>query len=270
MICYRRVLRTYNASISKETSQTIAKLETRRNGLQRRLNSWFNIQASYVQAVLQVRKASTAAANSSQDALADEEVTEEHPEEMILFLPSQVPESLRVTGCLAGVAEIENRLRIAQASDALEHLKGQLCTYQGLVKYKITQVSGPGQKSNTRARKLLIRFKKSINRSAERYRAARAALQVLDPGGKWKGHFLPLSDTDLKGPSGHSLEEISDQAIMKKRHIKVGQRAGEGYRVLSWIWRVSRNRIMSEEEIATMKKMGMKIDEKDLDHCEWS
>ena len=120
-------------------------------------------------------------------------------------------------------------LRAAQATDALRHIKAQLCTYQGLVRYKIRHVARPRLAANARARILLVRVKKSIRRDAERYRAARAALVLLDLNGDWRVNLRPLLDEDLKGPSGFSPEESVG---------RMGRMAGEGYRVLSWIWKV--------------------------------
>jgi len=54
---------------------------------------------------------------------------------------------------------------------------------------------------------------------AERYRAARDALMVLCPSGKWKKRLLLLLDTDIRPPT-------SDGAT------------GEGRRKLTWIWRM--------------------------------
>ncbi len=180
-------------------------------------------------------------AMTSKDVEQDEELerasrlsTDNDPERVRLFLLSQLPSSLWSTGCMHGLHEIELKLRIAQANDALEQLKQHLCVYSGLVHYKITQVSGPGQKANTRARSLLDRFWEKVMRCAERYKIARAALETLDPTGNWQERFKPLLASDLKGPNGRSPDDAI--AAMSKR----AKRTGEGLREVSWIWRVRR------------------------------
>ena len=100
--------------------------------------------------------------------------------------------------------------------------------------------SGLGVASNTWARNLLKRFKTIIRRSADRYRATLAALMVLDPNGDWKGRLKPLHDRDLTGPNGFSPDDESSTGNMRGRR-RLGEGAGEGRRILSWIWRNGRN-----------------------------
>jgi hypothetical protein len=57
---------------------------------------------------------------------------------------------------------------------------------------------------------------------AERYRAARKALSVLDPAGDWLHRLLPLHNEDVRGPGRGEDKE------------------SEGRRQLSWIWQTAR------------------------------
>lgn len=183
-------------------------------------------------------------------------------ENVKLFLPSQLPSSLWGTGCMLGLHEIELKLRIAQISDTFEQMKQHLCVYSSAVHYKITQVSGPGQKANTRARVLLIRLKEKVTRCAERYKVSRAALQILSPTGDWQEHFRPLLAGDIKGPNGCSLDD--PVAAMSKRP-KRSRGTGEGLRQVSWIWRVRHTVPHSNAEGVTSTEG---VDENDLDKCE--
>ncbi len=158
-------------------------------------------------------------------------------EKIKLFLLSQLPSLLWTTSCMYGLHGIKLKLCIAQASDTLEQLKQQLCIYLGIVHYTITQVSGPGQKANTRACNLLEWLKEKITRCAERYRASRAALEKLDPTGDWQELLRPLMTSDIQGPNGSSLD---DPAPAMSRKSKWLRSTGEGVRQLSWIWRVRR------------------------------
>ena len=54
---------------------------------------------------------------------------------------------------------------------------------------------------------------------ADRYRAARKALSILDPNGDWERRLLPLRPEDIRGPTRQDDES-------------------EGRRRLTWIWLV--------------------------------
>lgn len=141
---------------------------------------------------------------------------------------------------MLGLHEIELKLRIAQAGGALERLKQHLCVYSGFVHYKITQVSGPGQKANMRACSLLMRIWEKITRAAERYKVSRTALELLDPTGDWQSIYRPLLKRDIQGPNGRTLDDVVHG--MSKRL----KGTGEGLRKLSWIWRVQRKVTLSD------------------------
>ena len=168
-----------------------------------------------------------------------------HPETVPLFLPSQVPGSLRNQ---SGLGEKEQRLRRAQAEDALIELRRLLRITGGLWQYKQTQV-GPGQKANTRARSLITRFQSKVMHTANRYRAARQALLALDPHGGWIMRLRELKADDVKGP-----KRDDDEA--------------EGTRQLSWIWLTP-----SGEQLPTPNSLNQnEIDESKSDffQCETS
>lgn len=167
----RRALRHQDDNL--DVQKDVTTLQERRNVLQARLNSWFKIQAVYIPVAQNLRAfqhgddtRASGHVESDEEELSQSS-TKYVAEKVKLYLPSQLPLSLWGTGCMAGLHDIESKLRIAQASDALEQLKQHLSVYSGFVHYKITQVSGPGQKANTCARNLLIRFKRKITRSAD-------------------------------------------------------------------------------------------------------
>jgi hypothetical protein len=160
----------------------------------------------------------------------------ENPEDIPLHLPSGTPKPLWPHEDLV---KKEVRLRIAQAADSLSELRRLLRITLGLWEYKYTQL-GPSQRAGTRARSLISRFKDKVDKAAEKYRAARTSLLVLDPSGSWSRQFLELKSQDVKGPSRGKDDE------------------SEGRRELSWIWlepsefeHVDAN--MSEKEIGDSK-----------------
>lgn len=218
------------------SSADALKLQEKRIQLRSRLNKWLSIQTVYIPIAQHIRRGSVGVTGSEENE--DDGLVDENPEDIALLLPSELPDEWRSTGCFQGLAEKERALRLAQATDALEQVRGQLCTYQGLVHYKITQISGPGQNANARARNLLSRFKKSIQQTASRYRAARAALESLRGANDWMQYLKPLLDSDLRGPNGSLSNETTMLSQMSRGRLNPTDGLGEGRREISWIWKV--------------------------------
>lgn len=184
-----------------------AEIQERQNVLRRRIISWLEIRKVYI----------------PNDAIAENESSVDHPnttppESMPLGLPSAMPLVLRGSSCLFDLPELERRLRLAQADDALSDLRKQLRVRMGLLRYKTTQI-GPSQRMATRSRALIKRFAEKTDRCAERYRASRSALLALNPDGDWQTRLRDLKDDDIKSPGK-------------------GDDEAEGTREISWIWRV--------------------------------
>ncbi len=257
-----------------DTQKGATTLQERRNVLQARLNHWFKIQTAYIPIAQNLRTAQHSDDGGAGAHLgSNEELEDANPssadydaEKVKLYLPSQLPLSLWSTGCMHGLHKTELRLRVAQASDTLEQLKQQLLIYSGFVRYKIDQVSGPGQKANTRARNLLVRFREKVKRCAEQYRASRAVLEILDSAGDWKQYLRPLLESDLKGPNGSSPDD--PVAAMSKQSKRM--RGGEGFREISWIWRVQRTVPHSIAEGLGGSEGSRVTTEADVDKCEFS
>lgn len=164
----RRALRYQDDGL--DVRKGITTLQDRRNILQARLTHWFKVQAVYIPVAQSLRgNLHNEDASASEYTVSDEELgntglssTDTDVENVVLYLPSQLPPSLWSTGCMPGLHDIELKLHVAQASDALEQLKQHLCVYSGLIRYKIKHVSGPGQKANTRARALILQLREKI------------------------------------------------------------------------------------------------------------
>lgn len=209
---------------TKKTTHQDAEVQEKRNALWRRIHLWLDVRKIYIPTL-------PALINSDNTP----EITETSlPECISLKLPSAMPPSLR-TSCLYGLPEKEQRLRLAQAEDALSDLRRQLRITMGLWQYKTSQI-GPSQRSTTRARALISRFNEKTTRCAQRYRAARSALLALSPTGEWQKRLRELKDEDVKGPGK-------------------GDDEAEGTRELSWIWRVEHN------SAALEPGMSLKFDE---------
>jgi hypothetical protein len=186
--------------MKKEKTESLEQLD-KQNILHRRIDSWRLIQDVYMPGVSELWT----------QTLIDKPSP---PESIPLYLPSSVPPALQSN--FAGLVDKEKRIRIAQAEDALTELRRLLRITMGLWHYKFTQV-GPSQRSGTRARSLINRFKDKIYHCAERYRAARNALLSLDPTGSWITHLHELKAEDIRAPGKDDDEH-------------------EGDRSMSWIW----------------------------------
>ncbi len=143
-------------------------------------------------------------------------------EDIPLWLPSSLPPLLR-SSLAPGLADKERRLRLAQADDALEDIRRLRRILTGIVEFKRLNVTGTGQRSTLKVRSLYTKFQDKVKRAAERYRAARAALERLDESGDWRTRFKVLLESDLRGP-GRDEDD----------------RSSEGRWEMSWIWRVPR------------------------------
>ena len=144
------------------------------------------------------------------------------PEHIALWLPSALPPAWLQGGLAQGLGAKEIRLRIAQADDSLEDICRLRRVLTGIAEFKRLNVSGSGQKANTRIRTLYDKFQLKINCAAERYRAARLALESLDPNSEWTTRLKVLNAADIRGPG------------------REDQEGSEGRYELSWIWLVPR------------------------------
>jgi hypothetical protein len=118
-----------------------------------------------------------------------------NPETIPLHLPSALPMDM-VSTIPSNFIHIETRLRILQADDSLDDLKRYLRVTMGLWDYKHANV-GTSQWSGTHMFITIKTFEEKVNRCAERYRAARLVLSVLDPGGTWAVCLQELKTTDV-------------------------------------------------------------------------
>ena len=140
-----------------------------------------------------------------------------------LFLPSSFPAVIRAQDNMKTICEMERRLREAQADDALADIRRQRRVIQGLWQFKKINVSGTGNRPNTRMLTLYNRINVKVLRCADRYHRARAALVTLDPNGQWQERLKVLQNEDIRGP-GKEPDDRSSNSRFEP----------------SWIWLVSR------------------------------
>ena len=142
-------------------------------------------------------------------------------ESIKLWLPSQLDDEDRDLLCLRGVAASEKEFRFSQLEDALNDLRRTRRIRRGLITFHKVQLTGEGQKTQTKSQAVMRTIQERIDKCVRRYRVARDALLCLDPRGEWRDLYLPLADADSRGP-GKEPEEIS---------------SSDGRYTPSWIWR---------------------------------
>jgi hypothetical protein len=145
-------------------------------------------------------------------------------ENVRLYLPSSLPPHIRNQAELRDICDKERRLREAQADDALAHIRRLRRVIQGMWQFKKFSISGTGNRPNTRMLSTYHSLANNIQKYAHVYRSAYAALQVLDPSGKWSHRLRPLLDRDISGP-GKDPEDPTQNSRYEP----------------SWIWLVVHN-----------------------------
>ncbi|KAF4586545.1 hypothetical protein EYR38_010824 [Pleurotus pulmonarius] len=235
------------------TTVEATQLQTSRTSLLKRITKFRNTQNSYMPGLSDYLK------QTSND-LVDETAT---PEAMPLFLPSFFAVDKRVTICESSLCDLEDRLRFAQASEALSKLRRQLRTRSFAHSYKTRNINSQG--AYTRSRLLQNQIEVRIKAIRILYNIAREALLSLRGRGDWESTLRPLLPEDIRGINERTLnaeeqEEyrrtralagMSPEAIQSELNglgatsgqeniptVAFGRSLalGEGRRTLSWIW----------------------------------
>ena len=191
----------------------------RRTTLRRQLVKFRNLQAVYQPELATV-------AISPDDDVVD----------ISLHLPSSLPPETRASK----LALMEKELRLGQCQDALSSLRLHLHSRSRILKDKYVNIRHQGP--NTKSRELLDRVLDRISACADKYRAARSALEALDPdpAASWRHEFLILQEKDVRGmsepkPSDHPDRKRAN-AILARTLLGKGE-LPQGNHTLSWIWR---------------------------------
>ncbi|KAG6809103.1 hypothetical protein H0H92_001589 [Tricholoma furcatifolium] len=198
-----------------KTPKQLADIQLKRTALQTRILHWRQAQMIYMPFVIALlASADGLTVPNDSDSLALQ------PEELPLHLPSSLSPKLRET--IPSLAKKEERLRLAQADDSLAEIRRHRRILTGLYQFKKFNVSGTGNRPNTRMYGLFKSFNTRIDRFAAKYRSSYQALSCLDPSGPWKIRFQKLEPGDIRGPG----KEDSD--------------VSNGRFEPSWIWLVPR------------------------------
>ena len=202
-----------------------------------------------------------------------------------LWIPSNIPTRLRSSACVGGLIAKEIVLRVADCSDSLHNIRRCLRELSAFSSFKRKNIDGPGQYIQTRALGTLKALHDKRDRYVARYCRSRAAWLSLDPheeaeGGKWRNILRSLEKADLTFPGDDEepldfaferdagSEDEATTSAPPTEHSSDGvcsnekRRPGEGYKHLTWIWRVQKqdvrdipglNRSASDEEVYKCK-----------------
>ena len=217
----------------QRTDPQKVEIQQRRNVLTRRINVWRIAQGVYMPQV-------TTYLSDESNALASDDTPKldnSKPETWSLFLPSSLPQDDR-SSCYKGIITTEQTLRLAQLQDSLADLRQSRRALRNLRLYFKTNLTGEGQKTQTRSRAIETNAHNRIKRAVRRYRTARDALFELDPTGTWQKEFQVLRDEDNRGP----LKESGEEGV------------GDGRHAPSWIWTVPSAASLPSKGSATEKR----------------
>lgn len=174
-----------------------------------------------------------------------------HPEESKLFMPSELSVVDRRKYCPPELAELEERVRWAEAIDALEDMRNHLRTRSFSNSFKKANITG--QIRNSRAREVQARIDDKVRAAELRYRRARGAYMTLHGPGDWEIVLKPLDKSDVRALNERerTAQEVHEQEKLRSRlglgldptsTIAEGRvqaqtsTIGEGSRRPSWIW----------------------------------
>ncbi|KAH9894841.1 hypothetical protein C8Q73DRAFT_645213, partial [Cubamyces lactineus] len=221
----QRALRARIASGMRTISE-LAEQQEKRNVLTKRIEAWQLMQDVHMPMVASLRAPPEHSSSSLSPSLTPSAPT--RPENTMLWLPSALPPHMRILDTLTDIQKKEHRLRSAQLADSLDDIRRVRRILAAIIDYSKVNVSGTGQRATTRMQDLYARFKAKERRAVNRYRAARTALEALDPDGNWTHTYRPLLDEDLRGP--------------RKQDDDLHPRtASEGRYQISWIWLVGQS-----------------------------
>lgn len=190
----RQAIRTEVKGKRNSTLLQTTSVVERRTTLIKRLQRFREIQRLYMPKFDPLSHADPATATSQ-------------VEDFILYLPSELNASDRRKFCPNGLAELEDRVRYAEACDALETLRHHLRTRSFSNRFKVANITG--QINNTRARETQARIDDKVRFSAVQYRRARAALVVLRLGKstEWQAKLAPLQQSDVRALNERELTQ---------------------------------------------------------------
>jgi hypothetical protein len=236
----RQSLRTELKGLRKQTLLQTTSLVERRTVLLKRVQCFREIQRLYMPGF--------DPKNCTQTERSGTVTSSTHIEDAKLYLPSELAAADRRKYCPNGLAAMEDRIRYAEAFDALEDLRHHLRTRSFTNKFKIANVTG--QIKNTRAREVQHRIDDKVRASELHYRRAREGVKKLRGPGEWEQKLRVLEKSDVRALNERELtqqekddvEQLRSRLgtntgdVNEERMVTQVAAVGEGARRPSWIW----------------------------------
>lgn len=237
MVITRQTLRTEVKGLRKQTILQTTTLVERRTTLLKRYQRFRELQRVYMVGFDPIQYAQ------------DKGKAPTHVEDFPLYMPSELTKADARKYCPNGLAGTEDRIRYAEATDALESLRHHLRTRSFANRFKIANVTG--QIRNTRARETQNRIDDRVRASAQQYRRARDALKSLRGGGDWELELQVLNNQDVRALNERELTQqekneanavhvangvVTPLDLETERRTQAAVSVGEGHRAPSWIW----------------------------------
>ncbi|KAF9777745.1 hypothetical protein BJ322DRAFT_1015458 [Thelephora terrestris] len=211
----QRQLSSIAQKMSTKSDMQKASIQEKRNILMRQIRRWQQAQLVYMPGATTL-SVPAHNYNANNEDPKDLEV----PENIHLIVPSKVEPTQRDATCLHRVAEYEQQLRLAQVQDSLIELRHARQIRHTLLMNHQTQITGQGQRANTKSCTIIRSIEERISKFVQHYRAAYNTLVQLDPSGEWQETYLELKDRDNRGPGKEDDE----------------RGPGDGSYTFSWIW----------------------------------
>ncbi|RDB23287.1 hypothetical protein Hypma_009705 [Hypsizygus marmoreus] len=212
----RRLQKLAKAGEAPASLRQGASLTEQRNVLRTKIRNWEQLRSVYMPGLLQYISDLERARPSPATP------TSSNPEDVDLYLPSQITANRRDVVCRAGLADMEEKLRTAQCYDSLDGLRHVLRMKTRMIQFKNKNVRG--QRDGTRSRAVIDRVHERARAHAAKYRVARAAKMSLGGPGSWTDSLKPLLDADIRaytdpdrirrGPGRRGTVEDEDLARM--------------------------------------------------------
>lgn len=231
------------------TTKSQADIQEKRASLMRQIHNWRKTQLIYTP-----HAAILIAANLTLDENGVPRT--ENAENVPLYLPSSLPADVVRTEEMKRICNMELRLRKASANDALFEIRRGRRNVTKLWKHKKANVSGTGNRPNTRMLTMYTRLDNKINRAADKYRRARKAIQALQPDDPWLNEFQELRREDIRGPGIDPDDTKTSKGRFEESWIWIVQRKGKNAKTeeqeykddMRVDWVKSRARIMRWKE----------------------
>ncbi|KAK7019683.1 hypothetical protein VNI00_018005 [Paramarasmius palmivorus] len=172
------------------------KLTDERNALRRRLQVFQDIQPIYMPGLL----------HHLEDTKQQEDTHSTQPEDVKLWLPSDLPASIINKICTPGMRAVEAKLQRARCFDSLHGVRHTLRVKSRMMLFRNTNVRG--QRQSGKSREIVNRVVRRARWYTLRYRKARAAYHMLVGTGPWEKTLKPLRNEDVRSYCDPALVKI--------------------------------------------------------------